>query len=203
MNTDALRDNRTVIENWCKDNDISIFYGTIDENAATEVSWTGIINTDWEKYLAILKRTNTKILIIDIDINDIEITDEEILAYKEILEDQDYEDALKVIKKTNGQITSILLSFIHENVCYSYSQFATWYDEYIFIQDLFRDEEDDEETDSSTYERQPLTKQEEEIRKKVLELKAQKFTKQKIASTLNITMWTLNKFYDSENIHGN
>ena len=197
MNTDILRNNKTAIENWCKDNDISVFYGTIDENASTEVSWTGIISTDWENYLSILKKTNSKILILDIEINNIEISDEEIIEYKSVLKDEDYEDALKVTKETNGQISRIILSFIHDNVSYSFSQLADWYDKYIFIQELFGDEEDEEEIDNSDYERQPLTKQEKELKNKISELKAQKFTKQKIASTLHITMWTLNKFYDS------
>jgi len=153
MYIDKLRNRVIEIEKWCKDNEISIFYGDITDNAATEVSWTESKDTDWEKYLSILKRLNTKILILEIETNEVDVNDEVFLEYNEEIKEglQEYKNELKIVEKTNGQIASITLNFIQENVCYSYSLFADWYDEYVDILDLldFDDEGENEIPESS------------------------------------------------------
>ena len=147
---DKLKNVLDSVEKWCKDNDISIFYGSIDENVATEVSWSKNSDDDWLKYLSTLRKLGIKIIIVDIITNKIDPLDETIIDYKRLLENDDlieYEKALKIIKSTKNQIAYFNLSFIDNNTCYSYAQISDWVDDYLFVQEAFSAEEDEYEAE--------------------------------------------------------
>jgi hypothetical protein len=264
MEKDKLKDITDKAIKFLNENDIAVFFGSIDENILTEVSWTENKGINIDNFLATVKKTDAKIIVVDISYNDI---DEDLSDFKESLEDEElikeFEDAISIVRKTKGQIVDFTLSFFHNNVCYSYYDSAEWFDEYEIINDFIcaNDEEDEvppkrelqperlgddkieelarkiisiekyinaknplqrsEIADSfikqenlgkdlyniytikrkaeSLFETEIRPKQEEEIKKKVLELKSQNFKKVEIASKLNISSGMVNKFYYTEN----
>lgn len=269
MDKDTLQNILTSIKKWCKDNDISIFNGNVSDNAATQVTWEKTSDTDWETYIAVAKKSETKIIILDVIINDIDTEDEDIVDYRQTLIDEElqkeYEDALKVIKKKKGQVAFFTMSFFNNHVCYGYSHLSEWVEDYSIVCGAFSEEneEDDEYDDNEFSNLRPerlseekieklarkfisnekylaaknpvqrneiietLLKQEtignplnswavrrkaesifeteirpeldEEIRKKVLQLKSTGLKKIEIASKLNISSGMVNKFYYTEN----
>ena len=62
MAKDVLKDTLDKIENWGSKKDVPIFYGEIEENRATEVNWIQSDHSDWEKYLSILKSTESNLI---------------------------------------------------------------------------------------------------------------------------------------------
>lgn len=142
---DKLKNIIESIQKWCKDNDISIFYGAVDKNFGTEVSWKKETDDDWSKYLSIFKKTDTKILIINEIKNETEVNDPTIIEYKQMLNNDDrieYEEALKVIKNTKGHVAYFNLTFNYNNVCYNYSQLSDWAEEFMIIQEAFSTEDE-------------------------------------------------------------
>lgn len=263
MEKDKLRDEIASTKKWCKDNNVSIFFGTPDKNNITEVSWDSEEDGDLDRYLAAFKNTAGKILIMNIVENDIDPDDEEISNYQETLEDEEKEefnDALKVIKKNKGQIVSYELFFFYNNVSYEFVEYADWDDDYYTVLDAYDVSEYDNDTEGddedehkearlgedkieelakqltsnqkyidaknpvqrgeiiegllkqenvmefynvyrvkrkadAIYESEIKPKQEEEIKKKILELKGKNLKKVEIASKLGISSGMVNKFY--------
>lgn len=261
---DKLRADTEKVIKFCIDNDIAVFFGTVDENVATEVSWSGSSNSEVEKYLATIKKTETQILIIDIRVNEIDENDGEINQYQESLVDEnlkkEFEDALKIVKKTKGHLFEFTMCFFHNNVCYSYHDSSEWIDDYEIVLSSTGNTNDDDELPNSNpqrlnedkieelarelisnekyitaktptqrseiadgllkpedlgehsfnkysitrraerlYETEIRPKLDEEIKKKILELKSKNIKKVEIASKLNISLGMVNKFYYAEN----
>jgi hypothetical protein len=261
MEIDKLRNEITSIKKWCKDNDVSIFFGTPDKNNISEVFWESEEVGDLDRYLTAFKNTCGKILIMNFVENDIDYTDEEIYKYEETLDDEEkkeFNDSLKVIQKNKGQIVSYELFFFYNNVSYEFAEYTDWDDEYQTIleayevsfpdNDLENDNEEKEIRMSLTkieelakqitsnqkyldaknliqrdeitegllkqesivdfhniyrvkqkvdaiYEVEIKPKREEEIKKKILELKRKNLKKVEIASKLGISAGMVNKFY--------
>ena len=190
MATDILKGILDKIEGWCSQNDISIFYGEIDENKATEVTWMSPNNSDWEKYLNVLKNIESKILILTIRKNDFDDTDEQIYDYLETLEvdeQKDYKSALATIKKNKGQIAYFILTFFNGNVSYRYQQQSEWIDEYQTVYEAygFDDDDDDNEIDEDRLTEDEIEEAARKIisDKKYLEAK-DRFERSRIANTL-------------------
>jgi hypothetical protein len=136
------------IKTWCNDNGIAIFYGSVDYNAGTEVSWLRQSEDDWMKFLLVLERTGAKLLIVNIIYNDLEPDDPTIMEYKTNLESDDrieYEQALKTLREHHGEIAGLNLSFIYNTACYTYSESPEWSEDYLTVQQAFAAQEDFEE----------------------------------------------------------
>ena len=135
-----LRDEITTLQKWCKENNLSIFYGTPDKNNISEVLWDSEEDGDLARYLSIFKNTDIKILIINIVKNDIDSEDEEISNYQATLAEEEKEafnDALKTIKKNRGQIVSFELVFFYNNVSYEFVEYANWSEDYYTILEAY------------------------------------------------------------------
>jgi DNA invertase Pin-like site-specific DNA recombinase len=144
MRRDKLLNIITSIQDWCKENEICVFYGTLEEKNTSEVSWTKTSDTDWEQYLKVLQKSGTKIIIINTTINDIDLNDDDVISYKDFLEEdeiQEYDVAAKTIENTKGQIAYFQLTFIIENVCYNYSEFTDWVNDYFIVIEAFSDDD--------------------------------------------------------------
>ncbi len=148
MAKDILKDTLDKIEGWCSQNNVSIFYGEIDENKATEVNWMSSDNSDWEKYLNVLKNTEPRILTVTVGKNEFDDTDEEISDYLETLDDdeqKEYNSALSTVKKSKGQIAYYILTFFYDNISYQYRQQSEWIEEYQTVYEAYAFDDDDED----------------------------------------------------------
>lgn len=151
MSKDLLPETLSLIEKWCNANGVFVFYGSVEKTFFTKVSWDVKFMNDWEKFLQFIKITSTPILIVDIITNNLDINDENIKDYREGLEDDelnDFEKSIKVVKKNQGFIAYYELSFISDNVCYSYTHLTDWVDDFLIIQSVI--ENDENEIDSKT-----------------------------------------------------
>jgi len=146
MNKEKIRKTLISIENWCKDNEISIFYGSINNNTFTKVEWTKTTENAWKEYLLTLIKTSSKLIIIDIIPNDIDKHKREIRTYKEAIENEElqvFENALSVLNNTIGEIANLKLNYFHDNVCYGYTQIAEWNDQYLTVQVAFQNKNEE------------------------------------------------------------
>jgi hypothetical protein len=145
---DTLRENLTVIEKWCTDNGISIFYGAIGKSSLTEILWKESGESDWEKYLQTASKAGIKIIVVDMIQNSIDTNDPNVRGFMELLEGEElkgFKDAVKSIKNRTGQIAFLKLTFIKENAMYGYSQFTDWVDDYLTVDTAFAVEDEDED----------------------------------------------------------
>jgi hypothetical protein len=190
MAKDILKDTLDKIEGWCSQNNVSIFYGEIDENKATEVNWMPSDNSDWEKYLTVLKNAESRILTLTVRKNEFDDADEEISDYLETLDDdekKDYNSAIATIKKNKGQIAYFKLTFFNNNISYQYQQQSDWIGEYQTVYETyaFDDDDDDNEIDENRLSDAEVEKAARKIisDKKYLEAK-DRFERSRIANTL-------------------
>lgn len=148
MIKDNLKETLSKIETWCSQNDISIFYGSIDKNKATKVNWERSGKDDWEKYLNVLKKAGSGILTVTITRNELPVMEDMIDDYITGLEEdekQEFESALSVIKKNNGQIAYFKLTFFECSISYSYQEEADWIDKYKMVLEAYMFDDDDNE----------------------------------------------------------
>lgn len=142
---DKLKKLLESIITWCNDNGIAIFYGSVDYNAGTEVSWLRQSEDDWMKFLLVLEKTGAKLLIVNILLNEIDPEDPAIVEYKNNLDSDDrieYEQALKSLREHHGEIAALNLSFIYNTACYTYSESPDWSEDYLIVQKAFAAQED-------------------------------------------------------------
>jgi hypothetical protein len=132
---DTLKNSVEKIVKFCNDNGISIFYGTVDENVSNEASWDESEINNLGKYLETIKKTETKIIILDIGINEIE--EEDFESFEDSLKDnddeelvKDFENSIKIVKDTNGYVFEFTISYFYHNVSYSLNTRADWFDHY-------------------------------------------------------------------------
>ncbi|MFA6925158.1 MAG: hypothetical protein WC223_13015 [Bacteroidales bacterium] len=145
---DKLKDTLNLIEKWCNDNNVAVFYGAIDENIASEVSWTIIDESDWKKYLETITKISNKILIIDITINCLD--NEELLLFKDSLtgdELREFNDSVSLVIKNKEQVASFELIYFSDNVSYIYRQDSEWYEDFSFVQNILLGDDDDDDDD--------------------------------------------------------
>ena len=263
MIEDSLKKVLLSVEAFCNEAEIAVFYGSIEDNAATEVSWTNTDRSDWKKYIETAQKIKCKILIVDVLINNTDLEDERLIDYREQLEDielEEFETCLNILRERKNALAKIELHYIFENTCYSYCEYADWIEDFLFVQNIIlesaeSDEEEDageEELNSERLEFEALEslareitssdkflsaktplqrnevvkdfieekqitysgdrysierkverifeleirpKQEEQIRKQILELKESNLKKVEIASRLSISLNMVNKFY--------
>lgn len=146
LEKDQLKELLEKVENWCAQNIVSIFYGEIDDNKTTEVSWNQRGNSDWKSYLQVLKDTGSKVLVIEIEKNELNGLDDDRSNYLETLDEDEkknYHSALATIKKTKGQIASLIFYFFVNNTCYQYYEFAEWMNKYNTISEAYDFDDDD------------------------------------------------------------
>lgn len=133
------------IEEWCGTNGISIFYADLTDEDG-EILWNKRSDEDWKKFLETQKNANSKILILDITINEIEVMKEDIRKLKDHLtgaEHQEFEEALKIVRENEGKAVSFDLGFYYNNKWYRYYDCSPWSSEYQTVMDFILDHEDE------------------------------------------------------------
>ena len=148
MGNDKLRDAVESIVKWCHDNDVAIFYSDLDETKLPEVEWSKTIEHDWKTFLGVVKHAKAPILVMGYVDNDVDIEAEEISVHRSKLEDEDreeFEEAITIVKKTQGQVFYLKMGFVHQNVFYTYVDFAEWADEYFDVVNAISEEEKEAE----------------------------------------------------------
>lgn len=137
---DKLQTILTAIQFYCDENEIGVFYGNIEHNEGTEIFWKKSSEDDWKKYLEILKKTSTKVLVIDAISNDTILNDPPILEYKKRLDNDElieFESALRMMKNNQGQVAFFNLNFIYNGACYIYTQLSDWAHDFMTIQNAY------------------------------------------------------------------
>lgn len=150
MENDLLRELLTSIETWCQANEVALFHGNLGDVAGTEVTWDSSSDSDWEKYLACAKQSRTSIVVVSSLLNDIDTQSEEVVAYRDSLDDGDLEpfrEAAMNLERRAGYVVYLKLAFFHEDVCYIYTHSSGWIDDYLWVEEAFREGEQDEEDD--------------------------------------------------------
>jgi hypothetical protein len=148
MHQSDLAITKKSIEKYCKENQVVIFYGLVEENGLTIVEWNDDTKGKWNDYLNVAKAINCKIVTLEVFRNKIDTEDEVISEYMDSLEKDDLEifkEALASVKNNDNQIISLTLSFFHNGVSYKcevYSDFAT---NYLTVSRVFDDENYDNE----------------------------------------------------------
>jgi hypothetical protein len=144
MKTDTLDDILNSIEGWCKTNGISVFYSDATEEDSG-ILWDKKTDEDWKKFLEVQKNADSKILILNILKNEIQDLEDEIKELQGQLEGpelQEFEDALKVLRKNEANVVSFELGFYYNNKCYRYIESSPWSNEYNTVMDYLNDSDD-------------------------------------------------------------
>lgn len=133
MKKDELRQVLNEVEKWCSKNSVEIFYGETTKENVPEVSWVHSELHDWEKFLSVFQRTAQQILIVGIDENDLDGSDENIEDYREQLEleeKEEFDESMNITKANIGCLVRLSLSFFSGGVYYEFEKKASWEYEY-------------------------------------------------------------------------
>jgi hypothetical protein len=136
MNKDELLPVIKDIEKFCRENKLLIFYGTMYDSDITIVEWNDNTKGDWKIYLNLAKSLNCQIVTIEVERNEIDTDEQAIFNCLESLEEEDrdiFQEALRNVKNSDGEIVSFTLSFFYNGICYQYGDCSDLYIDYVTV----------------------------------------------------------------------
>jgi hypothetical protein len=135
MQKDTLEYLLKTIEDDCCASNIQIFYGRIEESEYTPVSCVEDQKGEWPGFHKLLKALDAKVITVYVEKNDRSDYDEinrSIEGYPKELQGE-YLSAIKVVKKNQGKIASISVSFYCGFLNYQFTKDAEWYDDFLLL----------------------------------------------------------------------
>ena len=156
------------IIDWCDQNDITIFYGYVDdESSNSKVYWDNDVENGQLKFLETAKKLNVSLIILNEIKNTWDSDNEEITQLKDYLDEDELNDLnekLKKLKPFKGETVYFDITFIKDNTFFEFSERAKWADDFDDLGDFIEEhepEDDDYEDEDENVEREKrLTKTE-------------------------------------------
>jgi hypothetical protein len=152
MATDQLLSRVAEIEAFCKQNGICLFYGHTTHEIGTYIEWDDEEPVDGlEQVLLTAKRAGIAIVHLERESNYL-IIDEKRLQESLSYQDDEEERAsilkdVEEVRRREGQLLRLTLSFFYQGGCYTASKKADWAPVYEGIDELLYGNADDEDDD--------------------------------------------------------
>lgn len=156
------------IIDWCDQNNITIFYGYVDDGGSnSKVYWDNEVEKEHVKFLETAKKLNVSLIVLNEIKNKWNSDNEEITQMREYLDEDeliDLNEKLEKIKPFKEETVYFDLTFIKDSTFFEFSERAEWADDYDDLGDFIEEhepEDADEDDDYENVEREkPLTKAE-------------------------------------------
>ena len=143
METDVLKTETEKVVKLCKDHDILLFYGTM-ENTSDNILDAKASDDNLDVFLEAITYLKPKVVFIEIINYNLNQSDEEIEQclnhYKKSGNkewEEEFKASAKVVKQHIGKMVSYDISFLHDTIHFKFEREAAWYDDYYTFRNYF------------------------------------------------------------------